>query len=171
MKSQESSRWLNDYKLLTSVSLEPLFSLIERGKIVKRLARLLTVFSLLLGCWGLLGTTQVAQAAGINSVVPVLAVQSGNSADAKLATEFGKKIDLNNTNVRAFQQFPGLYPTLAKKIIKNAPYQKVEDILNLPGLSDRQKETLQANFDNFTVTDKEPVFNEGDDRFNNGIYR
>ncbi len=88
-------------------------------------------------------------------------VERQNRADAKLGTEFGKKIDLNNTNVRAFQQFPGLYPTLAKKIIINAPYKNVEDVLDLPGLSDRQKETLQANLDNFTVTELEPAFNEG----------
>lgn len=142
---------------------------------MKGLVRLLTVFSLLLGCWGWLGTTQVAQAASLNSFafpqLPVLAIERQNRADAKLATEFGKKIDLNNTNVRAFQEFPGLYPTLAKQIIRNAPYQKVEDVLDIPGLSDRQKETLQANFDNFTVTELESVFNEGDDRFNNGIYR
>ncbi len=150
----------------------------ERGReIVKGLVRLLTVFSLLLGCWGWLGTTQIAQAASLQSFlvpqVPVLAVEVEglNQADAKLATEFGKKIDLNNTNIRAFQQYPGLYPTLAKKIIKNAPYSKVEDVLNLPGLSDRQKQILEANFDHFTVTELEPAFNEGDDRFNNGIYR
>ncbi|MBW4556534.1 MAG: photosystem II complex extrinsic protein PsbU [Trichormus sp. ATA11-4-KO1] len=142
---------------------------------MKRLVRLLTVFSLLLGCWGWLGTTQIAQAANINSVtswqVPVLAIARQNRADAKLGTEFGKKIDLNNTNVRAFQQYPGLYPTLAKKIIKNAPYQKVEDVLDLPGLSDRQKQLLQANLDNFAVTEFETAFNAGDDRVNNGIYR
>nr|WP_208492218.1 photosystem II complex extrinsic protein PsbU [aff. Roholtiella sp. LEGE 12411] len=147
----------------------------QRGrKIVKGLVRLLTVFSLLLGCWGWLGTTQLAQAASFNSFVPqvhVLAIERQNRADAKLGTEFGKKIDLNNTNVRAFQQYPGLYPTLAKKIIMNAPYQKVEDVLDLPELSDRQKQTLQANLDKFTVTEFEPAFNEGDDRFNNGIYR
>ncbi|MEA5600770.1 photosystem II complex extrinsic protein PsbU [Nostoc sp. UHCC 0252] len=141
---------------------------------MKGLARLLTVFSLLLGCWGWLGTTQIAQAASFNSFVPqvpILAIERQNRADKKLGTEFGKKIDLNNTNVRAFQQFPGLYPTLAKKIIINAPYKNVEDVLDLPGLSDRQKSTLQANLDNFTVTELEPAFNEGDDRFNNGIYR
>lgn len=142
---------------------------------MKGLVRLLTVFSLLLSCWGLLGTTQIAQAASFNNFalpqVPILAIERQNRADAKLGTAFGQKIDLNNTNVRAFQQFPGLYPTLAKKIITNAPYKSVEDVLNLPGLSDRQKQTLQANFDNFTVTEYEPAFNEGDDRFNNGIYR
>jgi photosystem II PsbU protein len=100
-----------------------------------------------------------------------MAIARQNKADQKLATEFGKKIDLNNTNIAAFQQYPGLYPTLAKKIIKNAPYKSVEDVLNLAGLSDRQKQTLQANLGNFTVTEYEPEFNEGDDRINNGIYR
>lgn len=145
---------------------------------MKGLARLLTVFSLLLGCWGWLGTTSTAQAANFNYVgfqfTPVFAVEvqpTQNRADQKLATEFGKKIDLNNTNVRAFQQYPGLYPTLARKIIQNAPYQQLDDVYEIPGLSDRQKEILQANVDHFTVTEQESVFNEGDDRFNNGIYR
>lgn len=142
--------------------------------------RYLTVLILFMGLNAWLLVPQYALAANLSSVtftsaVPVLAVEGNttlrNRADDKLATEFGKKIDLNNTNVRAFQQYPGLYPTLAKKIITNAPYKKVEDVLDLPGLSDRQKQTLQDNFDNFTVTELEPAFNEGDDRFNNGIYR
>ena len=142
---------------------------------MKGLVRLFTVFTLLLGCWGTLGTTQTAQAVSFNSFagnqVPVLAVARQNKADEKLGTDFGKKIDLNNTNIAAFQKYPGLYPTLAKKIIKNAPYKKVEDVLNMPKLSDKQKTLLQANLDNFTVTEFEPNFNEGDDRINNGIYR
>ncbi|WP_414526904.1 photosystem II complex extrinsic protein PsbU [Nodularia chucula] len=141
---------------------------------MKTLVRLLTVFSLLLGSWGWLGT-QIATAANINSVgfgqVSVLAITRQNRADAKLGTEFGKKLDLNNTNVRAFQQYPGMYPTLAKKIVLNAPYQNVEDVLEIPGLSDRQKQLLQSNLDSFAVTEQETIFNAGDDRFNNGIYR
>lgn len=142
---------------------------------MKGLVRLFTVFTLLLGCWGILGTTQTAQAVSFNSFVgnqvPVLALARQNRADQKLGTDFGKKIDLNNTNIAAFQKYPGLYPNLAKKIIKNAPYKKVEDVLNLAKLSDKQKALLQANLDNFTVTEFEPNFNEGDDRINNGIYR
>ncbi|GAB1538486.1 hypothetical protein NUACC21_11480 [Scytonema sp. NUACC21] len=152
----------------------------ERGtKIVKGLVRLLTVFSLLLGCWGWLGMPQIAQAAHFNGLAfhstPVLAVEGTqtlrNRADAKLAKVYGEKIDLNNTNVRAFQKYPGLYPTLARKIISNAPYQTVDDVLNIEGLSDRQKQILQANLNHFSVTEVEPAFTEGDDRFNNGIYR
>ena len=146
---------------------------------MKRLIRLLTMLSLLVGLMGWLGVSQPALAANASNFtwqsVPILAVESQatlrNRADAKLATEFGKKIDLNNTNVRSFQKYPGLYPTLAKKIIANAPYESVEDVLNIEGLSDRQKEILQANLDNFAVTEVESAFTEGDDRYNNGIYR
>lgn len=146
---------------------------------MKRLIRLLTMLSLLVGLMGWLGVSQPALAANASNFtwrsVPILAVESQatlrNRADAKLATEFGKKIDLNNTNVRSFQKYPGLYPTLAKKIIANAPYENVEDVLSIEGLSDRQKEILQANLDNFAVTEVESAFNEGDDRYNNGIYR
>ena len=146
---------------------------------MKRLIRLLTMLSLLVGLMGWLGVSQPALAANASNFtwrsVPILAVESQatlrNRADAKLATEFGKKIDLNNTNVRSFQKYPGLYPTLAKKIIANAPYESVEDVLSIEGLSDRQKEILQANLDNFAVTEVESAFNEGDDRYNNGIYR
>ena len=137
------------------------------------------MLSLLVGLTGWLGVSQPALAANASNFtwrsVPILAVESQatlrNRADAKLATEFGKKIDLNNTNVRSFQKYPGLYPTLAKKIIANAPYESVEDVLSIEGLSDRQKEILQANLDNFAVTEVESAFNEGDDRYNNGIYR
>ncbi|AKG22224.1 photosystem II complex extrinsic protein PsbU [Calothrix sp. 336/3] len=146
---------------------------------MKRLVRLLTVFSLLLGCWGFLGMSQAAQAANLPHFglprVSILAVEETgelrNRADDKLADVYGDKIDLNNTNVRAFQRFPGLYPTLATKIVKNAPYDKVESVLDIDGLSDRQKKILQGNLGNFTVTQTEAVFNEGDDRINNGIYR
>jgi photosystem II PsbU protein len=93
-----------------------------------------------------------------------------NAADDKLATDFGKKIDLNNSHVRTFRQYPGMYPTLAGKIIQNAPYEKVEDVLEIPGLSDRQKQVLQANLDKFTVTQVDPTFVEGGDRYNPGVY-
>jgi photosystem II PsbU protein len=147
---------------------------------VRGLVRLLTVFSLLLlGCLGWLSTPQVAKAATLSSLtlpsISVLAVEETkslrNPADAKLAQVYGKKIDLNNTNVRAFQKYPGLYPTLAGKIIQNAPYEKVEDVLKIKGLTERQKRILEANLDNFTVNPVETVYTEGFDRYNNGIYR
>jgi photosystem II PsbU protein len=78
---------------------------------------------------------------------------------------------LNNSNIDAFKQYPGLYPTLARTIIRNAPYKNVEDVLNIADLSDRQKDTLQANLDHFTVTEVEKALVEGEDRYNPGIYK
>ncbi len=144
--------------------------------------RRLTILLMVVGCWGLLDGVSSHQTAlafpstSFHTPLTVLAkvempTKLRNKADDKLDTEFGKKIDLNNTNVRAFQRYPGMYPTLAKAIIQNAPYNQVEDVLKIIGLSDRQKEILQGNLDNFTVTESDSVFNEGDDRYNNGIYR
>jgi photosystem II PsbU protein len=94
-----------------------------------------------------------------------------NAADAKLASEYGQKIDLNNANITAFAQYPGLYPTLAKLILKNAPYDSVEDVLQISGLSARQKDTLKANLGHFAVTEVETALVSGDDRYNNGVYK
>ena len=140
---------------------------------MKRFARLLVVFSLCLAC--LVGVTQQAMAATWNSSMvlassPATGEEIRNSADSKLGTEFGKKIDLNNTNVRAFRKYPGLYPTLARKVVDNAPYKSVEDVLNIAGLSEKQKETLNANLDKFTLTTVDDTFTEGGDRYNNGYY-
>lgn len=143
---------------------------------MKRLVRLLAVLGLMAGCLGWLGLPQNALAANLTGMTlhssPILAAETAlrNRADDKLATEFGKKIDLNNTNVRAFRKYPGMYPTLARKVVDNAPYQKIEDVLQIPGLSESQKERLQANLDKFTVTDAEETFVEGGDRYNNGYY-
>ncbi|MGB7442347.1 MAG: photosystem II complex extrinsic protein PsbU [Coleofasciculaceae cyanobacterium] len=151
---------------------------------MKKLVRLLAVIALLVGCLGWSGLSQSALASPVevNSGMawgnptlqpsPVLIAEARlrNPADAKLKTEFGQKIDLNNTNLRAFRKYRGMYPNLASKIINNAPYESVEDVLKIPELSDRQKSLLQANLDNFAVTDPEAVFIEGDDRLNNGIY-
>lgn len=143
---------------------------------MKRLVRLFAVLGLLVGCLGWLGMPQSALAVpALQNVTsqanPVLLTQTPlrNAADDKL-NEIGGKIDLNNTNVRAFRQFPGMYPTLARKVLAYAPYKSVEDVLDIPGLSERQKELLEASMDNFTVTDVEDVFVEGQDRINNGLY-
>ncbi|MBD1865900.1 photosystem II complex extrinsic protein PsbU [Oculatella sp. FACHB-28] len=141
---------------------------------MRRLVGVVLVLGLLVGCLGWLGLPQPAIAANLSSLTfnssPVLAADIRNSVDDKML-ELGRKLDLNNTNVRAFTQYPGLYPTLARMIVKNAPFDEVEDVLNMPNLTDRQKEILQANLDKFTVTQPDDAFVEGGDRFNNGIYR
>lgn len=139
---------------------------------MKILVRLVAIVVLFIGYLGWGGDAVAASLTmGVNNTPIILGeIEFRNSADDKLATEFGKKIDLNNTNVRAFRKYPGMYPGLATKVVDNAPYEKVEDVLDIPGLSERQKELLQANLDKFAVTQVDITFTEGGDRYNNGIY-
>ncbi|NER34104.1 MAG: photosystem II complex extrinsic protein PsbU [Oscillatoria sp. SIO1A7] len=142
---------------------------------MRRLARTFTVLGLLaIACLTWLGTPQSSLAAGLTEVTgqtPILLAEAPirNKVDDKRA-KIGYKIDVNNTNIRAFRKYRGFYPGLASKIVNNGPYEKVEDILNISGLSDRQKERLKDNMDLFTVTAPIPAFVEGDDRINNGYY-
>jgi photosystem II PsbU protein len=92
-----------------------------------------------------------------------------NVVDDKIAEREGK-VDLNNSSVRRFQQFPGMYPTMAGKIVLGGPYSDVDDVLELD-LSERQKELFAKYRDNFTVTPPSIALNEGDDRINDGQYR
>jgi photosystem II PsbU protein len=122
-------------------------------------------------------TPQMVWLHTIASAPKVLAAEGGkieNLRDVvsdKMKANADQKLDLNNTNVRAFRLYQGLYPTIAGLIIKNAPYKNVDDVLNIPGLTDRQKQVLKENLDNFTATDVEAALTEGADRINNGIYR
>ncbi|CAK6689903.1 Photosystem II 12 kDa extrinsic protein [Synechococcus sp. CBW1107] len=92
-----------------------------------------------------------------------------NVADDKIAESAGK-VDLNNASVRRFQQYPGMYPTLAGKIVLGGPYESVDDVLQLD-LTERQKELFDKYKDNFTVTPPSIALNEGFDRINDGVYR
>jgi photosystem II PsbU protein len=97
------------------------------------------------------------------------AAELRNEIDDKIA-ESGGKVDLNNASVRRFQQYPGMYPTLAGKIVLGGPYESVDDVLKLD-LTDRQRELFQKYKDNFTVTPPTIALNEGFDRINDGVYR
>jgi photosystem II PsbU protein len=134
---------------------------------MKSVVRFLAVVAFaLVAFWG----QPQAQALTVPSLaLPLAPMAAINAADAKLA-ELGNKIDLNNSDIRDFRDLRGFYPNLAGKIIKNAPYEEVKDVLDIPGLSSTQKERLQANLEKFTVTEPAKEFIEGDDRFNPGVY-
>jgi photosystem II PsbU protein len=140
---------------------------------MRRLVTFCTILVLFLGCLGFISPSQ-AQASTLNRFTvlsaPILAAERVNPADELLGTEFGKKIDLNNAPLRSFRQYRGFYPNLAKKIVDNAPYEKVEDVLAIPDLSERQKELLQAQISDFTVTPPTDIFNEEANRINPGVY-
>lgn len=138
---------------------------------MKKIGLLLTIFSLCLGCLGLVPSDK-AHAGNLNLTTwpsaSILAVEV-NDADKKLG-EIGEKLDLNNSPLRSFRKYRGMFPTIAAKIVDNAPYEKVEDVLEMPDLTERQKKLLEANLKNFTVTKTADVYNEGDYRLNTGSY-
>lgn len=139
---------------------------------MKRFFGLLMAIGLVLGT--LVSHAQPA-VAGLSdrdtAVFPERTTLPRNVVDDKLTTEYGYKLDVNNTNVAAFTKYRGLFPTIAGKIIRNAPYDNLEDILNIPGLSDIEKARIEENMDIFTISPPNPALVEGDDRYNNGAYK
>ncbi|EKU96491.1 Photosystem II 12 kDa extrinsic protein (PsbU) [Leptolyngbya sp. PCC 7375] len=140
----------------------------------KRLLSLFIGLTLVIFYWAGLGFAQPATAqklmANNFSNTYILSDVLRNPVDEKLG-EVGEKIDLNNSSVLIFRRYRGLYPTLARKIIANAPFNTVEDVLNMPGLSEREIDILKDNLENFVVTPPEPALIEGGDRINPGIYK
>lgn len=144
---------------------------------MKKIGLLLAIFGLCLGCLGLIPSDK-AYAGNLNLTAwpsaSILAVESGkvNKADKKLG-EIGEKLDLNNSPLRSFRKYQGLFPTIAQKIVERAkktPYKNVSEVLEVPGLTQEQKERLEKNLENFTVTGPADVYLEGDYRLNTGSY-
>lgn len=81
----------------------------------------------------------------------------------------GSKVDLNNANIRAYLDFPGMYPTVASKVVTHGPYKTVGDIYNIPGLTNAEKDVLKKYESKFVVLDPKPEYVL--DKINNGLYR
>jgi photosystem II PsbU protein len=116
---------------------------------MKRIIRWVSVLSLILvSYFSFLGWNSTAIAGIFGNQTT-----SQPSGDQTSCIESGQKIDLNNANIIAFTDCRGFYPTLAKLIVTSGPYLQVEDVLNIPGLSDQQKALLTSYLDRFTVTE------------------
>jgi len=81
----------------------------------------------------------------------------------------GSIVDLNNANIRAYLKMPGMYPTVAGKIVTNGPYSSVGDLYKIPGLSSREAEVIKKYENKFTTKTPSPDYVI--DRYNNGLYR
>jgi photosystem II PsbU protein len=104
---------------------------------------------LLILCLVIFGLAQPAFGYALNSI----AAKSPNIQYGQLSCEpRGQLIDLNNANITDFCQYQGLYPTIAQLILQHGLFARVEDVLAIPGLSDRQKEVLSTNLHQFTVS-------------------
>mmetsp|Transcript_126898 Transcript_126898/g.367281 ORF Transcript_126898/g.367281 Transcript_126898/m.367281 type:complete len:149 (+) Transcript_126898:56-502(+) len=78
-------------------------------------------------------------------------------------------VDVNNANVRVYLKMPGLYPTVAGKIVSNGPYKSVGDLYNIPGLSGAEKDLIKKYESRFTALP--PQADYVIDNINNGLYR
>jgi len=136
---------------------------------MKKIVGILAALLLIVGAWGFAPAAQASET-GIFTIQPSTILARINTSDAKRTELVKGKLDLNNSDVREFRRLRGFYPSLASKIIQNAPYTTVEDVLEIPGLSPSQAERLQANIDEFFVTDVEASMNAGGDRYNPGLY-
>ena len=81
----------------------------------------------------------------------------------------GDKIDINNANIRAYLKLPGLYPSIASKIVANGPFKSPADVANIPSLTAAEKEVLKKYSDKFVALDVKPEYEI--DKINNGLYR
>mmetsp|Transcript_11776 Transcript_11776/g.23994 ORF Transcript_11776/g.23994 Transcript_11776/m.23994 type:complete len:148 (-) Transcript_11776:252-695(-) len=79
------------------------------------------------------------------------------------------QIDINNANVRVYQKFPGMYPTLGGLLVKNGPFNSVSDIYKIPDLTEDDKAVLKKYEKNFLALPPSPDYVI--DRINNGLYR
>jgi photosystem II PsbU protein len=136
---------------------------------MKRFVSIVAALLLILGAWGFAPAAHASET-GLFTIQPSALLARVNTSDAKRQELIKGKLDLNNSDVREFRKLKGFYPDLASKIIQNAPYNSVEDVLDIPGLSPSQSERLRANLDEFFITDVEASMNAGGDRYNPGLY-
>ncbi|CAJ1387708.1 unnamed protein product [Effrenium voratum] len=79
------------------------------------------------------------------------------------------KVDINNANIQAYRQFPGMFPTIAGLIGTHGPYKAVGDIYNIPGMEESYKTTIKKYEANLVCLPANPAYFI--DRINNGMYR
>eukprot|EP00520_Triparma_pacifica_P016774 CAMPEP_0118644612 /NCGR_PEP_ID=MMETSP0785-20121206/7041_1 /TAXON_ID=91992 /ORGANISM="Bolidomonas pacifica, Strain CCMP 1866" /LENGTH=151 /DNA_ID=CAMNT_0006536401 /DNA_START=33 /DNA_END=488 /DNA_ORIENTATION=- len=78
-------------------------------------------------------------------------------------------VDINNANIRAYLKMPGMYPSVAAKVVSNGPYSSVGEVMNIPGLSGKEKDVLKKYEGRFVAL--KPSADFVIDRVNNGLYR
>lgn len=116
-----------------------------------------------------------ASAALAAAFAAVLGAQGVQPAAARIDYEGiqylggGNKLDLNNVNVRGFLKLPGTYPTIASKVVRHSPYEKPEEVLSIPDLTEPEKETLKKYMDRFVTLPPTGEFHL--DQVNNGQYK
>ena len=137
---------------------------------VARLCKATLVFIVGLSLALNLATPAFAQE-DVETVAPVQSsAASVTEVDGVPVIDLQPKLDLNYAMLRRFRELPGFYPTLGQKIIKAVPFNSVEDVVNIDGLTDKQVRLLRANFKNFVVGEYDEGANDFETRLNKGFY-
>jgi len=116
-------------------------------------------------------TRRAALAAALAAAATVLAPQHAQAErEYKNVAYLGgsDKIDVNNANIHAYRKLRGFYPNLASQIAKNGPYENVDELYDLPGLSPAQKKTLEKHRKNLIALKPAPEYEI--DKINNFFY-
>mmetsp|Transcript_27516 Transcript_27516/g.85877 ORF Transcript_27516/g.85877 Transcript_27516/m.85877 type:complete len:198 (-) Transcript_27516:12-605(-) len=79
------------------------------------------------------------------------------------------KVDINNANVQAYRQFPGMYPSAAGAIATHGPYKSVSDVYSIPNLDEKVKAIIKKYEGNLVCLPPNPAYYL--DRVNNFMYR
>jgi len=79
------------------------------------------------------------------------------------------QIDVNNANVRVYTKKPGMYPTIATKIVSNVPYKNKEDMYAKAKFTEEEAATVKKYDSQFIFL--EPRAEYVIDIINNGLYR
>ena len=113
---------------------------------------------------------QVASVAGVAAVlVAPMAAPAIVDYDGIKYLGGSDKVDLNNANVQAYRQFPGMFPYAAGQIATHGPYKQVSDIYNIPNLDPKLAAFMKKYEANFVVLPANEAYFI--DRINNGMYR
>ena len=102
--------------------------------------------------------------------LPVAAQEGAADVNGIPVVDLETKIDVNYAILRRYRELPGFYPTLATKLVKAAPYDMVEDVLSIDGLTDIQVQLLQANLKNLIAGPYDEGANYLENRINKGYY-
>ncbi|MGQ9837917.1 MAG: photosystem II complex extrinsic protein PsbU [Cyanobacteriota bacterium] len=93
-----------------------------------------------------------------------------HAAELPVVKHLDTPIDVNNTILRNYRQLPGFYPNLARILVQNAPYESLEEMLQIPGLTEKQKALIKANAENFVFGEYQEGANQLENRINQGYY-
>jgi len=98
----------------------------------------------------LLPTIAVALAAALLALTPISATAQtkGSGRSAKAAASTTRVVNVNTASAADFEGLPGVGPKLAARIVeyrqKNGPFKKVEDLMNVRGLGEKNFLKLRA---------------------------